>query len=63
MDVLGAGTAVLVVATRIDDLVGFRTSHLDAYEHDVSTRNGTDPTPGTSRVSEVYTGSCHWDPS
>jgi hypothetical protein len=35
MDVLGAGTAVLVGATRTDDFVGFRTSHLGAYEHDV----------------------------
>jgi hypothetical protein len=35
MDVLGAGTALLVTATRTDDLVGFRTSHLDDYTHDV----------------------------
>jgi hypothetical protein len=37
MDVLGAGTALLVSATRTHDLVGFRTSHLtpDTYEHDV----------------------------
>jgi hypothetical protein len=35
MDVLGAGTAVLVAATRTNDLVGFRTSHFGSYNNDV----------------------------
>ena len=35
MDALGAGTAVLVTAAHVDDLVGFRTSHFGAYKHDV----------------------------
>jgi hypothetical protein len=37
MDVAGAGTATLLRATRTDDLVGFRTSHLPGptYIHDV----------------------------
>ena len=35
MDWLGAGTATLLLATRIDDLLGVRTSHLDGYPHDV----------------------------
>jgi len=35
MDWLGAGTATLLLATRMDDLLGVRTSHLDGYPHDV----------------------------
>jgi hypothetical protein len=37
MDVLGAGTATVIAATRTGDLVGFRTSHLPGatYIHDV----------------------------
>jgi len=37
MDGLGAGTAALLAATRVDDLVGFRTSIVpdDHYGHDV----------------------------
>jgi hypothetical protein len=35
MDWLGAGTATLLLATRTDDLLGVRTSHLDGYPHDV----------------------------
>jgi len=35
MDTLGAGTAVLVNAAHVEDLVGFRTSHFGAYQHDV----------------------------
>jgi hypothetical protein len=36
MDALGAGTAALLAATRVDDLVGFRTSTVpDHYSHDV----------------------------
>jgi hypothetical protein len=36
MDALGAGTAALLAATRVDDLVGFRSSIMgDHYGHDV----------------------------
>jgi Predicted periplasmic lipoprotein (DUF2279) len=35
MDWLGAGYATLLRATRTDDLLGVRTSHLDGYSHDV----------------------------
>jgi hypothetical protein len=35
MDWLGAGYATLLMATRTDDLLGVRTSHLDGYPHDV----------------------------
>ena len=37
MDTLGAGTAVLLSATRTEDLFGIRTSHVpsDTYTHDV----------------------------
>jgi hypothetical protein len=35
MDWLGAGYASLLIATRTDDLLGVRTSHLDGYPHDV----------------------------
>jgi hypothetical protein len=35
MDWLGAGYASLLMATRTDDLLGVRTSHLDGYPHDV----------------------------
>ena len=35
MDGLGAGTALLVMTARIDDLVGVRTSHFGSYQHDV----------------------------
>ena len=35
MDWLGAGYATLLTATRTDDLLGVRTSHLDGYPHDV----------------------------
>jgi hypothetical protein len=35
MDWLGAGYATLLRATRTDDLLGVRTSHLDGYPHDV----------------------------
>lgn len=35
MDWLGAGTATLLLATRMNDLLGVRTSHLDGYPHDV----------------------------
>jgi predicted lipoprotein DUF2279 len=35
MDGLGTGTALLILTARLDDLVGFRTSHFGSYKHDV----------------------------
>ena len=35
MDGLGTATAVFVLTARLDDLVGFRTSHFGSYKHDV----------------------------
>jgi hypothetical protein len=35
MDGLGTGTALLILTARLDDLLGFRTSHFGSYKHDV----------------------------
>ena len=35
MDGLGTATAVVILTARLDDLVGFRTSHFGSYKHDV----------------------------
>lgn len=35
MDGLGTGAALLILTARLDDLVGFRTSHFGSYKHDV----------------------------
>jgi len=35
MDGLGTGTALLILTARLDDLIGFRTSHFGGYKHDV----------------------------
>jgi Predicted periplasmic lipoprotein (DUF2279) len=35
MDGLGTGAALLILTARLDDLVGFRTSHFGSYQHDV----------------------------
>jgi hypothetical protein len=35
MDGLGTATAVVILTARLDDLVGFRTSHFGSYQHDV----------------------------